>query len=198
MKYAKSEKKIQLDIKIKNKVLEAAEVLFKEKDYEDISVKEICQLSGVSVGTFYRRIGSKERLLVMFYQKISSESIILLLEKTHNKSPLEKINIITDLYLSYVVAFNYKFVKYFASLAFKSPLFAAPPGAISTFLKDYINEATEMKTFDSKYNPDYIFRAIYSSLRGAAFNWCLNGGKDDLKSDYSLTLDALLNTFIAK
>ncbi|MCP1226297.1 hypothetical protein, partial [Sebaldella sp. S0638] len=98
--------------------------------------------------------------------------------------------------LPFILRYGYKFVRYFLLLSLKNELFAAPPGAIDTFLKVYITEAFDKGEFDPKYTVDYIYRALYSSLRGATFDWCLNSGQNDLRSAYSSTLNILLDEFI--
>ena len=176
-------------------IIKAAEELFKQKDYEDISIREICQLAGISIGAFYRHIGSKEQLFKIFHIQLGTEALKILFERTDSKTPLEKIPIVLNIYVDFMIYFGYKFVKYFLSLSLENEAFANPPGAIHTFLRDYITEASKNGDLNSKYNIDYIFNALYSSLRGAAFNWCISSGKTDVRSDYSITLDILLNEF---
>ncbi len=43
------------------------------KFFEHISIKELCDHAGVSVGTFYRRFKNKEALLPLLYQDFGSE-----------------------------------------------------------------------------------------------------------------------------
>ena len=180
----------------KSKIIAAAEELFKQKDYEDIAIREICQLAGISIGAFYRYMGSKEKLFKVFHVKMGTEMARLVLEQTDNKAPVDKIIIIINIYLDFILRYGYKFVKYFLLLSLKNELFAAPPGAIDTFLKVYITEAFDKGEFDSKYTVDYVYRALYSSLRGATFDWCLNSGQNDLRSAYSSTLNILLDEFM--
>ena len=186
------------DNETKNKIIAAAEELFKQKDYEDISIREICQLAGISIGAFYRYIGSKDKLFKIFHLKLGAESMKLVLERTDNKLPVEKIVIIINIYLDFILYYGYKFVKYFLSLSLENEMFASPPGALDTFLRVYISEAFEGGYFNSKYDIDYVYRVIYSSLRGATFDWCMNMGKNDLRADYTATLNILLDEFTKK
>jgi AcrR family transcriptional regulator len=48
---------------------EAAELLLREKPFEEISVQEIVVRSGRPVGSFYARFGSKEALLPHLYER---------------------------------------------------------------------------------------------------------------------------------
>ena len=111
---------------------------------------------------------------------------------------MEKISVVIDIYLDLITYFGYKFVKYFLTLSLNNEIFANPPGALHTFLKEYITEASNNGEFKPEYTIDYIFRALFSSLRGAAFDWSVNSGKSDIKADYSITLNILLNEFKKK
>ena len=186
------------DDKIQTKIVLAAEDLFKEKEYEDITIRDICHHAGVSIGAFYHHIGSKEKLFEIFQFKIGTDSLEPLLEKIDGKNSIEKIFIIIDLYMDYASKFGYKFCRYFLSLSLQNHTFANPPGSLNIFLNDYIHESLNNGSFDAKYNADYIYRCIYSSLRGATFNWTLEEGKSDLKKDFEITLNILIDAFKSK
>ncbi|MCP1226432.1 TetR/AcrR family transcriptional regulator [Sebaldella sp. S0638] len=86
----------------KSKIIAAAEELFKQKDYEDIAIREICQLADISIGAFYRYMGSKEKLFKVFHVKMGTEIARLVLEQTDNKAPVDKIIIIINIYLDFI------------------------------------------------------------------------------------------------
>ena len=69
--------------------------LFSEDNYEDISVSKICSLAGVSTGSFYHQIGSKENLIKITYEAHIEESAKLL-EKMTDSSAIEKIKFVID------------------------------------------------------------------------------------------------------
>ena len=128
------------DNETRTKIIKAAEELFKQKDYEDISIREICQLADISIGAFYRHIGSKEQLFKIFHIQLGTEALKILFERIDNKTPMEKIFVVIDIYLDLITYFGYKFVKYFLTLSLNNEIFANPPGALHTFLKEYITE----------------------------------------------------------
>ena len=109
-----------------------------------------------------------------------------------NKSSIEKIMFISNLYIDYVIRYGYKVCGYFIVLAAKNPLFAPPPGVL-LLLPELINEAIAVKEFDSKYDAGYIYRSILSVLRGSVFEWCANKGESDLKADVLKTFSFLID-----
>ena len=50
------------------KLLAALHLCLQDKFFEHISIKELADHAGVSVGTFYRRFKDKESLLPLLYQ----------------------------------------------------------------------------------------------------------------------------------
>ncbi|QOL26358.1 TetR/AcrR family transcriptional regulator [Thalassotalea sp. LPB0316] len=54
--------------KTQRKLLDALHHCLEEKFFEHISIKELAEHAGVSVGTFYRRFKDKESLLPLLYQ----------------------------------------------------------------------------------------------------------------------------------
>lgn len=55
------------------RILDATEQLLRKRPFEDISVTEIVQAAGSSVGSFYARFGTKDGLLPFIYQRYDRE-----------------------------------------------------------------------------------------------------------------------------
>lgn len=55
------------------KLMAALHLCLKDKFFEHISIKELADHAGVSVGTFYRRFKDKESLLPLLYQDFGNE-----------------------------------------------------------------------------------------------------------------------------
>ena len=55
------------------KLLTALHLCLKDKFFEHISIKELAEHAGVSVGTFYRRFKDKESLLPLLYQDFGND-----------------------------------------------------------------------------------------------------------------------------
>ena len=71
-----------MGVNTKEKILSAAEKLFMENDHEDVSVRRICAAAGVSNGSFYHHIGSKENLIKMIYYSSDEMGIKIFLQKS--------------------------------------------------------------------------------------------------------------------
>ncbi|TPH12130.1 TetR/AcrR family transcriptional regulator [Litorilituus lipolyticus] len=78
------------------KLLDALHSCLKDRFFEQISIKDIAQHAGVSVGTFYRRFKDKESLLPLLYQDFGDDlsawvSDMEALEFTSLRDVLEKL-----------------------------------------------------------------------------------------------------------
>ena len=87
------------------KILAALHVCLQNKFFEQITIKELAQEAGVSVGTFYRRFKDKESLLPLLYQEFGQDlqSWVDDLEKqsfTDLKDTVEQVCDKTYLFLS--------------------------------------------------------------------------------------------------
>ncbi|MFV8749460.1 TetR/AcrR family transcriptional regulator [Nannocystaceae bacterium ST9] len=58
-----------------DRIVEALERLIEEKTFEEITVAEVCRLAGVSVGSFYERVGNKDALLEHLRQRFYAEMV---------------------------------------------------------------------------------------------------------------------------
>ncbi|MGB2742218.1 MAG: TetR/AcrR family transcriptional regulator [Cognaticolwellia sp.] len=80
------------------KLLAALHLCLQDKFFEHISIKEIADHAGVSVGTFYRRFKDKESLLPLLYQEFGDELFQWVDELEHNdyrclKEAVEKLSV---------------------------------------------------------------------------------------------------------
>ena len=68
--------------KTKDKIIFTAESLLESNEYKDISIREVAFLSGISIGTFYRYMNSKEELLEQLKIKFDQKVYNTLLKQT--------------------------------------------------------------------------------------------------------------------
>lgn len=179
---------------IKDRILTTTESLFKDNHYEDISIRQIVSLSGISIGAFYRYINSKEELLEYLSVKFNQEIQDSLLKQTKNKNSLEKIYTFFDIYINRIIKYNYKYSCSFISLELEKQSMIFSSGVL-THLKKYVKEAYDNSYFSKKYPEDQIFSTFSSFFMGTVLNWCFSTGKSDLKHDFFKTFNILIDKF---
>jgi Transcriptional regulator len=86
----------------KQKILEIAIHLFKEKGYDAVTIQDICKASGISKHTFYYHFESKEHILHEFVKIPYDVKPELMNELFKSESPLEKYFTLLEPRLTYL------------------------------------------------------------------------------------------------
>lgn len=183
--------------KTKNKILSAANKLFIENDYENISIRDVCFLSGVSIGSFYHQIKSKENLMRIIYQS-SVDKGIEDASKYETDSSIEKITFLISTVIDNSKTYGYKYYKYLLKLGLDETMDFKRPDSLYNILKGYIEEAILNKEFNSKYSSVYICQNLMSAIRGSLYEWCIVEGKMDLKMIMFSIINSLIDKFKKK
>lgn len=180
---------------LKDKIVAVASNLFKENNYEDVSIREISHLSGISIGSFYRYIGSKEKLFEIFHNELKENVIETVTDKTYNLSGIQKIETLFNIYIDTIYAYGYKCTSFFLMLSIENKKLFRSTKTLYDFLKNYVNEAFNNGEFNKKYDSDYIFSSLYSSIGGTILDWCTCKGNTNLRENFALTFNILINEF---
>ena len=179
----------------KDKILKAAQKLFSEFDYDNVSIKEICTLAKVSNGSFYHQIGSKENLIKMLYVDISEKVITELIKRTNMKTPKEKLMAMINMHVEYAVKYGYNFIKQVLFINLKSEDPSREPDVFNDFVEQYVREAFKEKEIDDSYDRDHVVLSFVSSINGLIYEWILSQGKIDLKTEATITANFLFEHF---
>lgn len=177
-------KKTSRDIKLeqtRQQILDAANRLFRERKYEDVSIKDICAASGASVGSFYHHFGSKEHLVELFYQEFD-EYIGQFLEDFQTLPPLDALFSIIGHEMDYLCT-NVTYPSQICVMQLISGAKAFDEVS-RTFYKCL---SLIVDRIFACYSPQGIkdtdfFQAILRYTRGGLYDWCLHNGSYDLKS----------------
>ena len=87
------------------KLLNALYLCLENKFFEHITIKELADNAGVSVGTFYRRFKDKESLLPLLYQDVGNDLSLWVtkLEETKHTNLSEAVEAISTLIYQFLV-----------------------------------------------------------------------------------------------
>ena len=81
----------------KLKIIETAKNLLLSDNTQGLSIRKICASSKISYGSFYHHMKSKENLMLLIRKNVVEEGMAEFLKKTENKTPLEKIIILSTI-----------------------------------------------------------------------------------------------------
>ena len=184
-----------MGVNTKEKILSAAEKLFMENDHEDVSVRRICAVAGVSNGSFYHHIGSKENLIKMIYYSSDEMGIKIFLQKSKNKNIFEKIELIADIYTDFALKYGPKFCKYIIYLKLSDHFIDSETYLLGSQMKLLIKDAYSNNYFNNEYTENFILSVFLTTIRGFAYEWSTQNGEGDLKKYTLSAIKILINQF---
>jgi AcrR family transcriptional regulator len=179
----------------KNELIRISERLFIEKGYEETSVDDILNASGLSKGGFYHYFKSKDEVLTESINNIIEKLLELLepvvedkdlnaLEKLKlflkKKSELQNSNREYAKYLSMLLKSDFTLYKYYVTVAHK---FVSPLGRI---IEQGVNEGIFSVKFPYE-TADILLRTVVSLPQSIFYNDYIN---DEIKhSNYTISIN---------
>lgn len=168
------------------KLLDAVMELAHQKNYDTITVQEICAAAGVSTGSFYHQFGSKDGLVRKAYQRIDWLLTEELIESCGSLPPVEALNHLLRRYVDFIrqevgplIAQYYK------------ALLSGPPGPRYDLDRPYCREirniltrAMEQNLITGRFSPEYLTNTVMRTMRGLLFDWVIQGMDYDLAARY--------------
>ena len=161
-------------IKTRNNIYHTAISLMKKKGFHNISVSEICQEAGVSVGAFYHYFPSKHSILDEVF-KLADDYFLSEVSRTvQGNSTAEKIIHYFSLYAQYNVDRGLDFVKQLYNV--QNNLFITPGRPMQQVLKEIVIEGQSKKELTLGMSPDEIVNYLFMAVRSVVYHWCLMEG----------------------
>ena len=187
------------DSKSRQKIIDAAAKIISDGRAEEITVRKICEIADVSIGTFYHYFNDKDGLMMYFLREAFYGSEL--------KIPLRDIAArITELYMQLInkyMKLGKNFMKSFYTTNNNS-LSAYMCEHDGKFLSDTImarsereiNEAVNSGIIKSDSNVHLICQDICTIVKGCVFEWCLNNSKIDIEMTLNRIIKNYLSTYI--
>ncbi|URZ04316.1 TetR/AcrR family transcriptional regulator [Clostridium felsineum] len=184
----------------KNKLFETAVKLIKEKGYDEVTVSEICEKSGVAKGTFYVHYKSKEDIVKESYYSDMREFVLKKYEelvcknrKIDIKSKIEKFIISEFMFadhVGYMVTCRAYVTNLSECITGDSKHFERRN--FTDVLKILISEGINESIFETEQTKEEIFLYLESFVRGIMASWCFSSGKFDIVKEGKKYTDEIL------
>ncbi len=185
----------------KKKIFEAAAELIKQHGFQYLTIKNICEVSGVSNGSFYYYFKTKDELLAYYLSEVYKEYVAQL----DSPEPQEDYRIsILDAYLFYADYCEKTGVDFIASYystenkALCRRELAHQENAGTEYTSIIAQTAGDLKDAKNKgylgawVDPGEAAADLCTIVKGIVFEWGLNEGKLDLKN----TLERILTVYL--
>ena len=178
----------------KEKIYQAAKQIFQKKGYDSLSIKNICELAGVSNGSFYHHFKSKDDLL-SYYIELQPAIHPRLLELPKQREDVK--NAIVGVYLNYVDYCYELGVDFIAS--YYNPHNQALHPTLRTerdypivTVERYLQSAADAGVIETRISIPEIVNDIRMIVIGNAFEWGLRRGEIDYKQNMSRSISYYL------
>jgi len=185
----------------KNKIFKTALKLFAQHGYENVTIDDIVQHSGVSKGSFYTHFRAKEHIFIEQFRKI--DNYYEDWEKNHKKSDCASAKLLSFVKgLTYFVFEDLHLdilkVVYTSQISLTSSV----PKLLSDKTRPYflivgriISQGQQEGEFRTDLTAEEIAELIARFIRGLLYDWCLFEGSFDLEQEgqryFTLILDML-------
>lgn len=179
-------------------ISERAMSLFKERGYDAVKVKEICQAAEISLGTFYHYFASKDNIIDETYQIIDARVFELILERKFD-TPIDKILGILEqsaCIMQEELGYFLMVGSYYQIISSKPDYSYSHDRKLFITLENTVKEGIASGNFRPDSNPQEIADMCLRIGRGDILDWCMHGGSYKLCELIVNDLKLMLHSFI--
>lgn len=189
---------MQYENSTKKKIREVALELINKKEYENVTLKEICEASGINKHTFYYYFKSKDELLKGYYKipcQLTSNDIATIMTAD---SHVEQLWLLNKIFVDFIQKSGVRIIK---QIVIKN-LTDETIGTFKLsddqkeFLKlqvDITKKAKEKGEILSKTSADMLILLLCQQLHATAVRWCLKNGSFDFENVSRYLFEVILN-----
>lgn len=190
MEHCAAQKQTPKSERTRIRILEAGMDLIRVKGYENVTIRDICDSAGVSIGAFYSHFKNKQALFRSFHQNADLNFAAMVEEKLAGDSAPERM---------------VDFVRYYAWLnigtgvqdlrLIMDPNQNTPDSLpLHDLLRTVVEEGQSRGELTTELSSREITGMIFAFMRGCCYDWCLQNGAFDLESRLISYLTRLIST----
>jgi len=170
-------------LETKQKIYSTAFRLMEEKGFDNITISEICRLSGVSKGSFYTYFESKDDIVIELYKDVDEKYSSEVKKMPDNTPAFEKVLAAVGFQASYAVNRGVKFTTqiYKSQLESGTDFFISEERPFFKIIKTSIDEGIDKGELSPDINASETARWIVTVSRGITYDWCLHHGEYDIE-----------------
>ncbi|WP_330603002.1 TetR/AcrR family transcriptional regulator [Anaerosolibacter carboniphilus] len=193
----------------RQKLLKAVDKLMKQYTYDSITVRNICDISNVSIGSFYHHFQTKENLLSIYLAERYFEFSKEYFTKEKNLDEYDHIEKIIEIFKSIAVHCRirgYEFVASFQSTKNKGLLPSPKEDYMNTAVfslafhqsVEILNQGKQEKILIEDVDTTKVSYDLCILCHGFLYNWCVSEGELDFEGLIDRVFRAYLNSLLNK
>lgn len=183
-------------INTKNRLIYTTLQLIREEGYPALTIRHLCERSGVSTGAFYHHFSSKEDLINSSFT-LFDDTLKEQLKNPVSDNPVEMIKYIIMSSVRYLLEKGEGFAKevMISQLSVDESFMARKERFYYQSILKYVKEAQEKGLIKSSIDPEYIANMLIRTNRGTVLDWCLNNFSFDVIEESRKDLDMIMGQF---
>lgn len=178
---------------MKDIIRNSAIKLFREQGYNSVTLKKICEESGISMTTFYYHYKSKEDLLSGFLGHIPIATMERMQEIILMDTCWQQIWALTEDTIQHYLSLGHELMRPIIEANLNSNY-----GTFDIMIKDHtvlvlplLKKAQAKGEVRNMEEAEMILRTGWYVMLGLLLTWCIKEGKVDIKSELLLSLENL-------
>jgi TetR/AcrR family fatty acid metabolism transcriptional regulator len=192
MKKKSKTKRQEQAIETKNRIYTAAIDLMDQKGFENLTIADISQKAGVSVGAFYHYFTSKNDILAEIFHKADEYFSTQVISELKMSNVPDKIVEYFDHYAKFNMASGVELTQQIFNPKIK--FFIKKDRPMLVILEDLIEEGQERNEIRADEDPEELSRFLLVMARGVVFEWSLYDGSYDLEAAMHKYIESLVST----
>lgn len=179
----------------KARIFQAAKDILRKKGYEELSIKNICEVAGVSNGSFYHHFKTKDDLLSYYIEEQPNINPDLLDLPADAKDAKETIIYVYINYVRYCEELGVEFMSNYYTPKNQSlnPLIRTERSYPIITVQNYLRKCIDAGIINTKISLDALSTDIRMIVIGNVFEWCLKQGKADFEENMRRSLKVYLD-----
>lgn len=177
----------------KMRIVENAIELFKERGYEDVTVSDICAVTGLTRGAFYYHFDTKAEVLDNYFLSTDSLAMEGIIPLIGSNDYLEQFYHVFNIYLDHNMAAGPEVFGQILKRSIDRGLHLMNPDEIAmrSVYISFIEKAQEAGQIKNTTPAEVLVDCIVYAAVGIAMVWCNKKGEMDIKAEHKRMLDAL-------
>lgn len=172
-------------------IMEAASQLIRQKGFNKMTVRDICDRAGVTTGAFYHHFASKEALLVQGFSSLD-DYLEEALAARDLQDPSEKLVLLLRYYAQYMEDLGWRNISlyYIHRLSDPAASHMSPDRFTLRTMASCFEELSRSGELSPSYDPARCADFCFRHFRGVVIDWILHQGSyplwPKLEEDYRL------------
>ena len=193
----------------RQKLLKAVDKLMKQYTYDSLTVRNICDMANVSIGSFYHHFQTKENLLSIYLEEDYREFLKEYFKKEKSLEEYDVIQKIIEIFKAipaHCFEKGYEFVSSFQSTKNKGLLPSPKENYMNTAVfspffhqtVEILNQGKQEKILIEDVDTTKVAYDLCVLCHGFLYNWCVSEGALDFEGLIDRVFRAYLSSLLNK